>query len=168
MAYSLPMSTFVDIRRRQIGLMQTTVNTLGNILSRVSQQQAITLRDRQDGPKGWSILEVVCHLRDFDLFFVQRARMMVEQVNPQLPAYDHEALAIERAYNREKLADAYWSLAQSREKFVVFFMRLNEEDWERSGIHPERGPFSMLDALIQVGHHDCVHIEQITRILSQR
>lgn len=168
MAYCLHMSTLVDIRRRHVKLMQNTVTILGHILGGVRQTQAETLRDEQDGPKGWSILEIVCHLRDFDEFFAHRARMIVEQDHPILPAYDHEMLAIERDYNHQKLADAYWSLAQSREKFVVFFKQLTDEQWERTGIHPERGEFSVIDAAIQVGHHDCVHIEQITRILAQR
>lgn len=37
---------------------------------------------------------------------------------------------------------------------------------ERAGIHPKRGHFTMTDAVIQVGHHDCMHLEQITRILT--
>ena len=44
---------------------------------------------------------------------------------------------------------------------------MSDEDWKRSGIHPERGEFSMTDAVIQVSHHDIGHIEQITLLLEQ-
>jgi len=94
-----------------------------------------------------------------------RARMILEQEMPQLPAYDHDALAIERKYNEQDLQQVLAELAQSRAEFVAFFQQLTDEDWLRAGIHPEQGHFTLLDALLQVGSHDVNHLEQITRIL---
>ena len=152
------------IRETHIRLMTLTLETLGHILKNTTQEQATTLRD---GLEGWTILEVLCHVRDFDGFFHGRAQQMLNEDNPQLPGYDHEALAIERNYNGEELAYAYDELVQSRQRFIEFFNNLSDEQWERVGVHPERGHFTMLDAAIQVGMHDMVHIEQITRILEQ-
>ena len=138
----------------------------GNVLAPVSQAVATSLRDGQDGPKGWTIVEVVCHLRDFDLFFQHRAQLMLQQENPTLPAYDHEALAIERNYLSNDVHQAYTVLVESRRQFVEFFEGLTAEQWACAGIHPERGHFTMTDAVMQVGTHDCTHLEQITRILN--
>jgi len=157
-----PTTTLYQVRKRAIWQMKTTCEILGHILKNISEQQAHNL---QDGPEGWSIIEIVCHLRDFDEFFYQRAQMMLEQEHPQLPAYDHEAIAIERKYRNEELAYAYYDLKESRERFVEFFKSLTDEQWERTGIHPERDSFTMTDAVQQVGLHDIDHIEQITRIL---
>jgi hypothetical protein len=156
------MTSLSQIRERHLQLMQKSCQTLGNILQNVSQETATTWRD---GPAGWTVLEVTCHLKDFDHFFRQRAKMMLEQDYPRLPAYDHEALAIERAYNRQNLVRAYQELSESRREFGAFFSDLTESQWERAGVHPERGHFTMLDALMQVGSHDLTHLEQITRIL---
>ncbi len=158
------MSLIMDIRQRHVSLMQKTCQTLGNVLKQVSQEQATTLRDGSD---GWTIVEVVCHLRDFDEFFYGRAVMMREQSQPDLPGYDHEALAIEREYNKENLQSVYKSLVQSRERFVAFFNSLSEAEWECAGNHPERDRFTMTDSVMQVGGHDVTHIEQITRILNE-
>ncbi|MGB1285671.1 MAG: DinB family protein [Aggregatilineales bacterium] len=152
------------VRRTHVRLMRLSLETLEHILKNTTQEQATTLRD---GLEGWTILEVVCHLRDFDGFFYDRAVMMVEQDNPQLPAHDHEALAIERDYNSQNLAYAFDELKQSRERFREFFKNLTAEQWERAGIHPEKGHFTITDAAIQVGMHDVTHLEQITRILEQ-
>ena len=158
------MAKLTDIRKRHIRLMEKTADTLGYVLKNTTQEQAISLRD---GPEGWTILEVVCHLRDFDEIFRNRAQMMLATNHPELPAYDHEAMAIEKAYNEDDLAYVYDEFQHSRGQTIAFFEALNDEQWECTGIHPERGHFSMTDAAIQVGHHDAEHLEQIARLLEQ-
>lgn len=150
-------------QRRYVWLMGETLQVLGHLLTQVTQEQAQTLRDGED---GWTVLEVVCHLRDFNGFFFKRAQMIVEQDNPALPAYDHEAIAIEQRYNEQNLREAFVALADEREAFRDFFKNLTEEQWTRVGIHPEKGVFSLIDAAAQVGTHELDHIEQITRILA--
>ncbi len=155
-------TTWLQARERQISAMWLGCKILGHILRNVSADDE---RELRDGPDGWSIIEIVCHLRDFDEIFQSRAIMMLEQDHPQLPAYDHEALAIERNYQAESLDDAYGSLKASRARFVAFFEALTPAQWARGGVHPERDSFSMTDALMQVCAHDLDHLEQITRVL---
>lgn len=157
-------TTLTQIRKRHVWQMETTCEILGHILKNISEDQA---HDLHDGPEGWSIIEVVCHLRDFDEIFHNRAKMMLEQDHPQLPGYDHEAMAVEKKYQEEELAYAFYDLKESRGKFVEFFKSLTDEQWERTGVHPERKSFTMTDAVMQVGLHDITHIEQITRILEE-
>lgn len=158
------MSDLSDIRKRHIGLMQKTAETIGHILKNVSHEQATTLRD---GPEGWTILEILGHLRDFDTIFRQRVEAMLAEDHPDLPAYDHEQMAIDKAYNEEDFAYVYDGFVASRAKTKELFESLTDEQWQCSGIHPERGEFFLTDAVIQVGHHDVTHIEQITRMLEQ-
>lgn len=159
-----PMTSLDQVRERHLWQMKTTYLILEHVLKNISEDQA---HDLHDGPEGWSIIEVVCHLRDFDLIFYNRAKMMLEQNHPQLPAYDHEAMAIDKKYQDEELAYVYYDLKASREQFAALFEAMTDEQWERTGIHPERESFTMTDALMQVGLHDLSHIEQITRILEQ-
>lgn len=158
-------TTSAQVRERQISMMRLTCASLGHILRGVAADQARALRD---GENGWSIIEILCHLRDFDQIFYQRAVMMLAEDKPQLPGYDHEALAIERAYQQDDLQDALKALQSSRERFIQFFASLTAQQWERGGVHPERESFTMTDAAMQVGLHDLDHLEQITRVLSRR
>lgn len=158
------MTDLTDIQKRHINLMDKTADAIGHILKNVTETQATTLRD---GPEGWTILEILCHLRDFDIIFRNRAQMMLTQDNPDLPAYDHEAMAIDKAYNDENFAYAYEEFRQSRQETATLFRDLTPDQWENTGTHPERGAFSMTDAVIQVSHHDITHIEQMTRMLEQ-
>lgn len=152
-------------RKRFVWLMKRSVDIVDNLLSAVSQEEASTYRDSGD---GWTALEVVAHLRDFDTIFRKRAVMMRDQDTPQLPAFDHEAMATEQKYNQQDLRTVVQQLRASREQTVAFFMSLSDEQWARTGIHPEKGKFSMFDAAAQVGTHEIEHIEQITRILAEK
>lgn len=158
-------TSWQQVRERHLGAMRLSCDILGNILQGMPNERARALRD---GPEGWSIIEIVCHLRDFDEIFYQRAQMMQAQEQPQLPAYDHEAMAINRAYQQQDLAEAYGALKASRERFIAFFAGLTPEQWARDGLHPERDSFTMTDAAMQVGLHDLDHLEQITRVLTQQ
>ena len=159
------MTTWPQVRERQLAMMRLTCDSLGHILRGVSADEACALRDGDD---GWSIIEILCHLRDFDEIFYKRAVMMLEEDNPQLPGYDHEAMAIERAYQQDDPQEAYNALRASRQRFIQFFEALSSEQWERGGVHPERDRFTMTDAAMQVGLHDLDHLEQITRVLTAR
>jgi hypothetical protein len=162
------MTDLNNLRSRHMTLMQHTLGILGHVLAGVDQVTMTTLRDPNDGDKGWSALEVLCHLRDYDEIFYQRACVILQQEYPKLPGYDHEALAIERRYNEQDFRQVYADLVRSRGRFVEFFQALTATQWERAGVHPERGHFTMTDACVQVGTHEALHLEQMTRILRGR
>lgn len=158
------MAELADIQRRHINLMRQSVALLDHILQAVTQTQASSYRDGED---GWTVLEVLGHLLDFDEIFRERARQIVEEDYPELVAVDHDMLVIERRYNQQILDEIYSRLEESRAQTIAFFEALDDATWERAGVHPERGHFTLTDAVIQVGLHEVGHIEQITRILTQ-
>ncbi|MCB9456843.1 MAG: DinB family protein [Anaerolineaceae bacterium] len=162
------MATFEQVRKSYVHMMRLTCDTLEHLFQNASQEDITTYRDQNDGDKGWTALEVLCHLRDFDTIFYLRAVMIVEQDYPRLPAYDHEAIAIERKYNEQDLRQVCEEFRASRERTRAFFKSLTPEQWERAGIHPESGHFTLTNAVMQVVSHDVNHLEQITRILMQR
>jgi hypothetical protein len=154
-------------RPRHLLFMKQTLDILTHVLAPVSQETATNLRDAHDGDKGWTVLEVLCHLRDFDNIFRMRAKIMRYQEYPTLPAYDHRLFATLGDYNHKLLVKVLEDFRLSRQRTISFFNELNGELWQRAGVHPERGHFTMVDAALQVGMHDVIHIEQITRILYQ-
>lgn len=153
------------VRKAHITLMGNTLKILNTILAPVSQQEATIYRDSGE---GWTVLEVLCHLRDFDVIFYERAKSVIEQDRPTFVPRDHEAMVIENKYNEQDLKQVLADLNRSRAEFIAFFESLTPEQWERAGIHPEYGDFPLTRSLIQVGTHDVNHIEQITRILHDK
>lgn len=144
--------------------MQKNVEALGNILKTITPTQAMSWRDGDD---GWTILEVVCHLRDYDGYFLERGELMLASDHPTYPVYDHLALVVERAYNEQDLTETFAVLSASRERFVAFFNNLTEEQWQRTGNHVDHGRYTVEALAAHVSWHDANHLEQITCIISQ-
>ena len=158
------MNMQTEVRQSHLKMMATTCAVLQNIVRNLAPGRATSLRD---GPQGWNTVEVLCHLRDFDTIFRERAELMLKQDSPALPAYDHEALVIERAYAKQNLHTVLAELVASRQKSQEFFGALTEAQWNRPGLHAEYGQITLNYIVAQFGTHDLDHIEQITRILSE-
>ena len=151
------------VRERHLLLLEKNRLTLGHIIARSSSEQAKSLRD---GGDGWTPLEILCHLRDFDEIFLTRAQDMRAQDNPTFTVYDVDGLARERAYNEQSLTEVYAVFSAARARLIAFFEPLTVDELLRTGTHPWYGPFTILQQLIQIGHHDANHIEQMTRVLA--
>lgn len=148
--------------RRHVKLMQKTLETLANI---VTSTPTDALNLYTDGPNGWTVGEVVGHLLDADRMFFERAQRIVQEDRPALVVFDHVRLVIDNDYRHRDPREVYAALEESRMAFIEWFKARAPEDWTRTGVHPESGEMELLDSLMQVGHHDADHLEQITRIL---
>lgn len=134
-------------------------------LHSISPQQA---RTRRDNGQGWTAVEVVCHLRDFDRVFQERAELTLRDEFPELPRPDPDRLARERNYNALDLnmALAQWNASRMQMMRVFEGIDINDEDiWNRMGQHPKRGPFTLMDQLMFVAVHDMIHLNQLVKII---
>jgi hypothetical protein len=154
-------------RSWQIAQIKEMLSIARQLVTQLPDNQHNTLR--ADGT-GWTVVEVICHLRDFDMVFLQRAELTVRQEYPELPFPDPDRLARERNYNvlDGRTAVAQWEA--SRRKMLGFFEGLDindEETWNQMGAHPKRGPFSLNDQLMLIPRHDTLHLEQIASIIKR-
>lgn len=154
-----------SIRGWYIDQLRKGLQIVHSVLSGVSSEDAATFRD---GGTGWTILEVMGHLRDYEGIFHQRASMSVEEDLPQLPNPNPDTLASENHYNEQDLQTVYRAWEERRGKFLAYLESLDETGWTRVGEHPRRGKMTVQDQLALTAWHDVNHIEQITRILAER
>jgi hypothetical protein len=150
------------LQQRLIDSLRKHVQILGHILPALSQAQT---REWRDGGGGWTVLEVVCHLRDYDDIFRERGELMLAEEHPTFPVYDHLAMVVERAYNEQDLTAVYQTLQHSRTQFIQFFENLDEAQWLRTGQHVDHGRYTLESLAAHVAWHDANHLEQITRII---
>jgi hypothetical protein len=157
---SLPM-----IRKLQLESLQKGPQVAKTILL-MAAPETVTLY--RDGGSGWTALEVLCHLRDLEAVFLERARLAMEQDFPTLPMPDADQLATERAYNSQSLWPVFDDWAVQRAETLRYYQGIQEGDWERTGNHPRRGRLTMDEQLVLIAWHDLNHFEQIARILDQK
>ncbi len=138
----------------------------GESLLRTAAPEALTTY--RDTGTGWTALEVLCHLRDLEGIVLQRARMTVEQDNPPLPAPDADEMAAAGNYNAQAMETVLANWKARRVAYMDYMRERNADDWTRTGVHPKRGPLTLLDQFTFVAMHDSIHIEQMTRVLHEQ
>jgi hypothetical protein len=117
-----------------------------------------------EAPGKWSILDVVRHLADSEVAFGWRLRQVIAQDRPTITGFDQDAWGARLGAAYPDVQAAIQQIAVLREGHLRLLGSLPETDWERVGLHAERGPESIrLMAKLYAGH-DMVHLKQIARI----
>ncbi len=122
-----------------------------------------TLR-RPEKPGKWSVLQVIQHLADSELVFGYRLRMVLAHPTPEIQGYDQDLWANELKYNEMELEDALEQLRVIRAINLKLLRSLSEDQFERVGLHSERGPESVRKMMKMIAGHDLLHLRQIKRI----
>lgn len=141
---------------------------LRTVHAMVTNAPAGMLTRWRDGGTGWTAVQVLGHLHDFEDIFWQRAVLTVNADNPPLPFPDPDELAAERDYNLIDWRLLFEGWRQKRDQHMAFLKARTEEDWERPAIHPKRGRFTLHDQLFLTTLHDGIHLEQLARILAEK
>lgn len=151
-----------NIAQDLLDALRATPEVLETLLNGCTQEQALAARG---GDEGWSIVEVVCHLRDAEEEALSRVRLMRGTVHPVIVAYDQERWARERNYAEASLREALASFSSFRAQHAAELAQLSPEQWERSGQHEEQGDITISSHTLHIVSHDAVHTAQIARQL---
>jgi len=157
-----PMST---IRRWHFDQLRNTMKTVLYIVPNAAENDLITYRDNGD---GWTVAEVLGHLLDCERLFLARARLTMTQDNPDLPFPDQNEDVIKGRYNEREPRAILADWQQVRDDYLAYLAAIPDDAWERKGKHPRFAPFSLNDQLFLICWHDLIHVEQITRILTEK
>jgi len=114
---------------------------------------------------GWSVLEVVCHLRDEETDdFRQRLRLTLEEPAKEWPGIDPDAWVRERRYQERSLQRECDAFLAERRKSLDWLKGLASPDWSRVHTRPRFGSMAAGDLLAAWVAHDLLHVRQIARI----
>ena len=118
-------------------------------------------------PSGnWSILEIVCHLRDEEVEdFRTRVKLTLQDPTQAWPAIDPEGVAISRQYQNENLPSALARFLSERSDSVQWLRGLPATDWQQAYDHPKFGPIQAGEVLAAWVAHDHLHTRQIAKRL---
>jgi hypothetical protein len=113
----------------------------------------------------WAIVEVIAHMADTDETAFERVRRMVAEDEPNLAAFDPEALAAERVYISMDVERTINRFDLGRRAHVSFLEDLQPTRWHRTGRHSEHGRLTLELYESHVASEDVDHLAQIARIL---
>jgi len=117
-------------------------------------------------PGKWSILEIVCHLRDMEQdAYLTRYRRILAEDTPSLPDIDGDACSLEHDYRSQKLSDVVRDWTRLRRESLKLLAGAKRADWERAGVHETAGRLTLADFLRRHAHgNDEAHLGQIEAI----
>jgi hypothetical protein len=101
----------------------------------------------------WSTLEVICHLADFEIVGTDRIKRVIAENKPVLFGGDEKVFAARLAYQQRSAEEEILLMELLRKQVARILRTLKPEDFQRLGVHTERGLMT-LEELVEgrAGH----------------
>ncbi len=120
--------------------------------------------DYARAPDRWSIRDIIGHLADGEIANSYRYRKILAEDRPKIEGYDQEAFTERLRKQKEPVRDALERFRILREANLKLIRSTPKSDWERYGMHAERGKESFGRIVILLAGHDINHLKQIEAI----
>ena len=143
-----------------VEVMAESPDRLRRLVRGLSERQL----SKKPAPGKWSIKEIVAHLSDGEVILGSRYRFIAAHDRPPILGYDQDAFVERLGVANAKTADLIDDFAMARAVNLGLLDRLAEPDWDRVGIHAERGEESIRKIVFMYAGHDRHHIRQIETI----
>jgi len=147
-----------------IAKYRATPDIVRGLVAGVSDDLA---RATDNGDDQWSIVEVVCHLRDAEERSLERTRRMRDEGCPTLLGYDEQELAAQGRYREQSLAAVVPAFIALREEHVRELEALNTDQWSSPAIHNQMGELTIQTITHHMAFHDAIHLAQIARRVTE-
>lgn len=148
--------------REPLSLLAAAPDTLAALLTAVPPALAAL----HPAPGKWSVQEIVAHLADDELVGAYRIRLILAAPGTAIQAFDQDQWAETGRYADTDLARSLALFRALREANLALWHRLSPAEWERAGVHAERGMESIRDIATYYAGHDLNHFAQIEAILA--
>ncbi len=112
-------------------------------------------------PGKWSTQQVVCHITDFELVYLDRMKRVIAENEPTLFSGDPDQFAAALAYGQREVAAELDLIAGIRQHIGVILRSLQPADFQRRGIHSVAGPLTLKRLLTDITNHIPHHIKFI-------
>ncbi|MFD1256772.1 YfiT family bacillithiol transferase [Mucilaginibacter terrae] len=156
--------TYTDEDLRQIiNQIQTLPGRLRNAVIRLNEPQLNT----PYRPGGWTLKQVVHHLADSHMNALMRIKLTLTEENPTIKPYDEAGWALQADY-RLPIECSLKTLEGVHLHMVALFESFNEDEWQRTYVHPERpGASNLQKTAAMYAWHSNHHLAHITETMKQ-
>lgn len=123
------------------------------------------------GVGAWPIRVLIGHLADSELVLAHRCRRILAEDNPTLNLWDEHAFidgglygCTEGSHLVPPMGGDLAMIHTTRSWLVALLMQLDEDQWNRQGMHPTNGPVSVRELANQI----CWHFERHAHFLNAK
>ena len=145
--------------KEKIELIRRFPAELEALLANYSESQM----DTPVKPGEWTIRQIVHHVADAHMVALERAKLVLTETRPIIKPYDQDEWA--------KLADVKLPIEPSlsilrgvHQHWAEILSHAADADWERTGVHLDRGLLTLSDLLDMYAGHCQAHLDQIRQL----
>lgn len=144
-------------------LMKAVRESTGELFSQFSGLHESALRWRP-AEGELSLKEIAGHLRDAESLWQMQIELIAREHEPTLPYEAIEVMPYERDYRDERLSRLLDAYESARQETFWILRTIDDDEWQRTGIHPYRGTVSILDIVRELHQHDLEHLYEARRL----
>jgi hypothetical protein len=145
-----------------LAAQRETLTILADLIRGASESDL----SRRPAPGKWSVGEILAHLAEDEVTSYWRYRQMIEDSGVALASFDQDLWSRLGDYQSRKPAESLQLFRLLRESNLGMLALLSPEEWQRYGVHAERGKITVEALARHMVGHDLNHIEQIRRIVA--
>jgi DinB superfamily len=163
------MASMEDYARRPREERLSRIARTPEELAEALRRADVGMFARRPDPKSWAPVEVICHLRDNEEWFLERMKLVLSMDEPRFVATNPDRWAAERQYLTNDAAAALAAFTRRRRETLDLLGGLGSSDWRRAGVHADsRGRRTIDEFLSVMAWHDDNHLDQLRRALAGR
>ncbi len=133
------------------------------VIRRLAASLSAEVLTTRPEPAEWSAAEVLGHIWDAELVVSFRGRSILGQDEPALMGYDQDAWALLPRPPFPVMVDAFEAVRAAN---LHLARSIPAADWDRVGVHSERGRLSFRLLLQEIAGHDIAHLRQFEQTLA--
>jgi hypothetical protein len=149
-------------RRAKIAALAALPDRLTEVVAGLSPEQLTTHYLENE----WSVAQNIHHLADAHLNAFARIKLMLTAERPTFFAWDQPSWARFPDAKGADLTDSLAILRGLHRRWVTLLESLSDSQWQRVGLHPERGEMTVDDQLRTYAGHGQAHLDQIAKTLA--
>jgi hypothetical protein len=143
--------------RKKIGRIRALPSALEEAVRGLNDKQLDT--PYREG--GWTVRQVVHHLADAHMNAFVRMKLILTEERPAIKPYDQNAWAALPDSTAMPIGVSMEILKGLHDRWALLLDRVQEDEWTRTAVHPERGEVTLEGQLTVYAGHGDKHIGHI-------
>jgi len=149
-----------DAKNWLLKALRETAHAMESLLWNIDER-ALGRRASED---EWSCVELMRHMTGMERHYVERLERMTRLDEPAIEAFDGESVEQEDERHETSAFELMERFEALRRQSVYLLWALDEDEWQRRGVHPYLGPLTIMEVAREMNEHDLAHLWQLRRL----